>query len=352
MPSVFIEMPRSLLTAVCLLMLPAPSIAWAASEQLAEHAARTHLEGLLASQESPRCGICRIVAKSQGDPSGGMFGNQVEAFYAFDFDRDSIRCDRSFQGQHYQFVGSRDYNLIHVGGTGIIQRDPPGKPSLSAAAPFDVRILPVSSFDAFELCLPWERLQTFLRECKCVAARREDSGLVFLSLEHALPPNGTSRIDLWIDSKQFKVVRLVDRAIFDSPTGPVEKLQSETRTEWQEINGSQVPKTLAMKSYNTGRTWHVELAWEQVGGDLDPKLFEPAGFDVKSKTLVVNKMTPGKAIAEEMIAGAWSRKIPPEQDTPAGRKQLILFGLNAAVVLTVLSILVVRSQFFRKLHGG
>jgi hypothetical protein len=344
-------MPQ-IVVCVVLFTLNSTDAAGAELSEAQQQEAQLHVDGVLASRDEPRSGVCKIVARSRGDETLSLFGNELAVFYAFDRNQGAIRCDRRYGNSFFQYARSIKESVLHVGGTNSVTREPPNKAiTVEFARPFDIQLLSVCSWAAFELCLPWTKIEQHLTECDIVDAKREQDGIYFVALEKALLPSGKSRTNLWIDdAEQFKVVRMEERAILPSANGEVDLLQSETKTEWQKLGEYWVPKSLLLRDLNSGRNWEMSMSWEMVGQAIDESLFTPAGMNLMPGTLIANAMLPGKPITEEIVGVATAGGVPPAPDVSFMSLRSIFVVVNAAIVAVLIALIAKRSHA-RRIEG-
>ena len=203
--------------------------------------------------------------------------------------------------------------------------------------PFDVRTLGIAFWVDLENGTPFEQLFAYLQAAQWDQATVSPDGVYRLSSLIGKPPMVEQhRRTIWLDSKRgFSPVQLeVNRAVSsDNQKEPVVRSEAE----WIQHSGIWVPSRLAIeRNVGTDGYSKYELAfnWTQVNEDVDPTIFEVAGFELPKNVAIVDSRL-GKPVTVRVTG----RNDVPVSSPPAPwRSYLVVFGMAAVVVVALLLI--------------
>jgi hypothetical protein len=273
-------------------------------------------DAMWSSLQELHTGVCRV----HWTYSGLKIKEAATYVVAFDFDRDLLRYDRRDEGargrnHRIQEVRGPNERLLHVSGSHVVERLPPGeKIAVRHALPIDPRVVGLLDLRAFISGTTWRQLHDLLAGMEGPTAHTEAEPVVRIDWqrtdEMVARREGSSekvkivqryRRTVWVDtSNGLTPIRCEQQATFDGQEPAGQTLPSLGETKWARNGSVYVPTECVMRDEATNAEGRLSFEWISVNGGVDDKAFTIEGLEVDPETLVVNK-TLGPKIIEKTV---------------------------------------------------
>jgi len=271
--------------------------------------------------------------------------------YAFDYDRDKVRFDRSRGDRTVKYIRCSSYALVagmknKVVESGVVGKLGPEDSPGHLAQFFDLRCLGLLNLSELQREKPFhsfpvvmDAFQSGRFSSAIVQVQEEENGIFAVTKK-----SGDVELRIWFDTQRGYSPIRIEQVLTPKDTKEPIVLHS-CKTEWEQVAGVWIPIRSADID-RKGRKKEMNLRWEKVNEAVPQRMFDLKDFDIESTTLLVDSRVNPPLIEKVMT---FDTPIESKSDNTNLRRWLI--ALNAVIVCLIGLLLVLR-QRYKKWNGS
>jgi len=296
------------------------------------------------SLDSLRTGHCTVVEKNE------IVKERRNILYAFDFDRDLVRCDTAIAGRKtYKLILAGDEMMVHVAGDHAVNKHARAVPiPLPQAAPIDVRTLGKAGMGDFNARTTLGAITKYLSAMKPLAVthvgdvwtitlmhdevEQQNMGPpVYMRTWHVVTVDPEMNY-LPRESKWYQRGGLAP--LGDDVTFTPEMFRQSASFNWKQIQATYVPTSVSFLGQpKSGWKIDLEFNWKTVNEGIPDALFTVESFELPPGTRIINEVS-GRPFGEKIMPGIRGKEEPSKTDQSTLLESPVLRGVLIACVLS------------------